>query len=187
MISWLANPVTRYLIIALIAIAAGAGLYGRGRSDGSALTEAAVAEERQKWEAEVADTQREHDVFVAVLTSDYKKKESQYQKEIDKWKNRPTGTPGKPQKPDPVIVYVPQKVDTIVPRGFVDLHDTAALGLATSDATRPDAEVPSGIKLSDVGATVAGNYYQCNKYIDQLATLQNIVRDYMKQQKELIK
>lgn len=185
--SWLANPVTRYLVIALVAVAAGTGLYIKGRADGSALTEAAVAEERRAWEAKVADTQREHDVYVAVLTSDFKKKEEQYQKEINKWENRPTGNQSNPQKPDPVIVYVPQKVDAVIPRGFIDLHDTAALGLPTSDAVRPDAEQPSGIKLSDVGAIVAGNYYQCNTYIDRLNALQDIVADYMKRQKELIK
>lgn len=63
--------------------------------------------------------------------------------------------------------YVTVAADTqcVVPAGFVRLHDAAAAGvLADPSATSSEpADAPSGIALSEVGATVAENYGACRE------------------------
>lgn len=57
-----------------------------------------------------------------------------------------------------VNVYVPAAADTkcVVPVGFVRFHDAAAAGLS-GPSGGPD-ETPSGVPLSAVALTLAGNY-----------------------------
>lgn len=178
------NPLAKYLTAALAAVLLLGGVYVKGRWDGSALTEAAVAEERHKWEMEVAENQSEYDAKITALAADYNASKSKYQAEINKLKKRKPGTVVIEKI---VEVYIPAKTDTIVPKGFVDLHNTAAGGMPLSDKPKADAEQPSGKKLSDVGTTVATNYYQCNAIRSQLESLQAVVAEFQKKQKELTK
>ena len=74
-----------------------------------------------------------------------------------------------------VPVYVTKISDSrcAVPRGFVRLHDSAAGGMSPVPlgAGQFDDD-PSGIALSAVADTVAGNYGQCRQTRQQLIDLQ---------------
>ncbi|MDC6286775.1 hypothetical protein PP731_25660, partial [Ralstonia solanacearum] len=75
--------------------------------------------------------------------------------------------------------YVPVQADAscVVPRGFVRLHDAAAAG-AVPDPGAGDADAaPSGIALSAVAGTVADNYTDSHANSEQLARLQQLLRD----------
>ena len=180
--TFMVNPMAKYLAAALAAVLLLGGMYVKGRSDGKALTEAAVAEERHKWEIKVAETQSETDVRIANLANEYRSDLGRYQAEIDKLRSR---SPETRVVERVVRVYVPQTADTTVPRGFVDLHNTAAAGRPLADSPAADAAQPSERRLSDVGTTVARNYYQCNATRAQLEALQAVVAEYQKQQREL--
>ncbi|ASL74673.1 hypothetical protein DOT66_16665 [Ralstonia pseudosolanacearum] len=75
--------------------------------------------------------------------------------------------------------YVPVQADAscVVPRGFVRLHDSAAAG-AVPDPGAGDADAaPSGVALSAVAGTVADNYTDSHANSEQLAHLQQLLRD----------
>lgn len=77
-----------------------------------------------------------------------------------------------------VPVYVDREADRacVVPVGFVRVHDGAAGNVPVGDPGSADA-APSGIALSAVAATVAGNYTTCHENAEQLIALQARVRD----------
>ncbi|MCR4465843.1 hypothetical protein [Burkholderia sp. SCN-KJ] len=77
-----------------------------------------------------------------------------------------------------VPVYVDREADRacVVPVGFVRVHDGAAANVPVGDPGSADA-APSGIALSAVAATVAGNYTTCYENAEQLIALQARVRD----------
>lgn len=178
----LANPLTKYAVLVLMVFALFGGVYMKGRSDGKAVMQASIAKERAKWEQEVAEVQKQFDSELTKIAAVYNFQKSKYQTEIKKLKSQKGDTK---QITKVVEVYVPRSVDTTVPKGFVDLHDTAALGLPLK-TTSDNANVPSTKKLSDVGTTVATNYYQCNETIAQLEALQLVVAEYRRKQQELI-
>jgi hypothetical protein len=75
--------------------------------------------------------------------------------------------------------YVPVQADAacVVPRGFVRLHDAAAAG-TVPDPHPGDADAaPSGVALSAVAGTLAGNYTDSLANSEQLKTLQQTLRD----------
>lgn len=75
--------------------------------------------------------------------------------------------------------YVPIEADAgcVVPRGFVRLHDAAAAG-AVPDSDTGDADATtSGVALSAVAGTVAGNYTDSHANSAQLMSLQQALRD----------
>lgn len=82
------------------------------------------------------------------------------------------------EKGDTIIkripVYVTQKSDArcVVPAGFVRVHDSAAQGDELPVAAGSAAETPSGIALSTVADTVAGNYQLCHGIAERLTALQ---------------
>ncbi|MDP9583561.1 UNVERIFIED_ORG: hypothetical protein J2791_002873 [Burkholderia contaminans] len=86
------------------------------------------------------------------------------------------------EKGDTIIKEVPVYVDReadracVVPVGFVRVHDGAATNVPVGDPRSADA-APSGIALSVVAATVAGNYTTCHENAEQLTALQARVRD----------
>ncbi|UVS89116.1 hypothetical protein [Burkholderia glumae] len=86
------------------------------------------------------------------------------------------------EKGDTIIKEVPVYVDReadracVVPVGFVRVHDGAAANVPVGDPGSADA-APSGIALSAVAATVAGNYTTCHENAEQLIALQARVRD----------
>lgn len=174
--SFLENPIAKYATIALVVVLLCGGFYIKGRGDGRSLVEAAVASEKAKWEIRVAEQQRDTDVAIAKITFEYNQKTTKYQAEVDKLKKKSI-----------VKVYVPKKVDKPVPKGVIDLVNTASAGTPLIDTPKPDAAQSSDKTLSDLGISVATNYYMCNKYIDQLTTLQDVVKQFQLKQKELTK
>lgn len=86
------------------------------------------------------------------------------------------------EKGDTIIKEVPVYVDReadracVVPVGFVRVHDAAAANMPVGDPGRADAPA-SGVALSAVAATVAGNYTTCHENAEQLIALQARVRD----------
>lgn len=86
------------------------------------------------------------------------------------------------EKGDTIIKEVPVYVDReadracVVPVGFVRVHDGAVANVPVGDPGDSDA-APSGIALSAVAATIAGNYTTCHENAEQLIALQARVRD----------
>ncbi|WP_164240706.1 hypothetical protein [Stenotrophomonas maltophilia] len=77
-----------------------------------------------------------------------------------------------------VPVYVTANADAAcaVPAGFVQFHDTAANGSAsTGPAGDPDAPA-TGVTLSTVAETVGGNYAICHATAEQVIALQEVAR-----------
>lgn len=81
-----------------------------------------------------------------------------------------------------VPVYVPAQADAActVNAGFVRLHDIAA---ATGQLPAPDPAsgayaAGSGVALSTVAETVAGNYTSCHGNAEQLTALQALLLEY---------
>lgn len=75
--------------------------------------------------------------------------------------------------------YVPVEADAActVPAGFVRLHDAAATGAVLLDPHPGDADAaPSGIPLSAVVRTVAGNYTTGHIDAERLRSLQATLR-----------
>lgn len=75
-----------------------------------------------------------------------------------------------------VTTYVTDQADTrcTVPVGFVRLHDAAAAGVpVTPNSAGQSNDAASGVELSAVARTVAGNYGQCRAIADQLTRLQD--------------
>jgi len=177
----LVGPFTKMIAAALAAALLFGGAYIKGRSDGRSLTEAAVEAEKSKWERKVAEAQADTTSKTDQITADYNKKAALYRAEIAKLK--------KSKNVDTKIVeaYIPPKVNTNVPNGFVDLHDRAATGSSLESAPKPTAAEPSDKYLALVASTVAENYYACNEYIARLEALQEVVKTFQKKQKELTK
>ena len=76
-----------------------------------------------------------------------------------------------------IPVYVPVQADAActVHRGFVSLHDAAAVGELPQPAQ--DADAPAeGLALSAVAATVVTNYQTCHENAEQLKALQDWIR-----------
>lgn len=79
-----------------------------------------------------------------------------------------------------VPVYVSEKADRacVVPAGFVRLHDAAAHALPAPEPAGAADEAPTGVGLSAVASTTAGNYAKCNANAEQLKSLQELLRQY---------
>lgn len=85
------------------------------------------------------------------------------------------------EKGDVIIKEVPKYITAdddakcTVPNGFVVLHDSAAKN-EVPDSTRGTNETTSGVKLSTIAETVAGNYSACHQNSEQLKSLQEWIR-----------
>nr|WP_208600986.1 MULTISPECIES: hypothetical protein [Pseudomonas] len=77
-----------------------------------------------------------------------------------------------------VPVYVSEKADRacVVPAGFVRLHDAAAHALPAPEPAGAADEAPSGVGLSAVAVTTAGNYAKCEANAEQLKSLLDYLR-----------
>jgi cell division protein FtsB len=90
------------------------------------------------------------------------------------------------EKGDVIIEKVPEYITKDadakcdVPNGFVVLHNSAVKNEIPNTA-RDFNEKSSGVELSTVGKTVAGNYTTCNEVKEQLRSLQ----DWVKEQEKL--
>lgn len=175
------SPFTKITTAALAAVLLFGGAYLKGRSDGTALTEAAVAADKLKWEQQVIEARNELDIKTDQITAEYNKKTAIYRAEINKLtKSIAVG-------PSIVQTYIPQKVDTNVPNGFVELHNRAAAGSTLDPAPKSNAGELSNKSLVLVTSTVVENYYSCNQYISQLEALQEVVKTFQNKQRELVK
>ncbi len=80
----------------------------------------------------------------------------------------------------PRYVTIESDAGCSVPTGFVRLHDNAAAGRSPSAAIPDSAaaphDAPSGIALSAVAATLAGNYGTCREDAERLGALQEWIR-----------
>jgi len=78
-----------------------------------------------------------------------------------------------------VTRYVPVQADVacVVPVGFVRLHDAAAAGTVPNPGAGDADAAPSGVALSAITGTVAGNYTDSHANSEQLSTLQQALRD----------
>lgn len=83
----------------------------------------------------------------------------------------------------PANVTAKADAQCAIPRGFVRVHDLATTGMpdvpgasGVSNGGAPDADDPSGIPLSDVARTVAGNYGTYQQVVAQLLALQDWIR-----------
>lgn len=74
--------------------------------------------------------------------------------------------------------YVTPQADAActIPVGFVRLHDAAAAGAVLDSNPGSTDAASSGLTLSAVAATVAGNYTSSNADAEQLSELQAILR-----------
>lgn len=79
----------------------------------------------------------------------------------------------------PVYVRAQDDARCAIPRGFILLHDAAAAGRDLSSVPDPasgDDGGPSGVALSAVADTVAGNYGTYAEVVTQLRALQGWVK-----------
>lgn len=89
------------------------------------------------------------------------------------------------EKGDVIIEKVPEYISKEsdakcdVPNGFVVLHNSAVKNEVPNTA-REFNEKSSGVELSTVGKTVAGNYTTCNEVREQLRSLQEWVKEQEK-------
>lgn len=172
-------------IIVVLCLIIGAGImynraYHKGELNGISITEAKYNIEKLKWIDKVSKMQQEHeDTMNGILTS-YNGLVAEYEHQIEALKNQ-----------DPIIKtryihkYVPVETNCTIPKGFVDLHNTAAKGMPLSEDPK-DAAASTNVTLQDVGSTVAINYYQYNKISAQLKALQEVVIQFQTKQKELV-
>jgi hypothetical protein len=84
-----------------------------------------------------------------------------------------------------VPVYVSEAADRActVNAGFVRVHDASAAGLPAPDPAGTADEAGSGVALSTVAATVAGNYGICEQNANQLTQLQALLKQYQDKQR----
>lgn len=120
----------------------------------------------------IADQQAEFDFKQAVLAMDFE----DYKKLNKKIEYRE------------VVKYVTKESDDkcTIPLGFVRLHDRAASndnGQSDAKGGSKSNDLPTKVKLSTVGNTVAGNYNTCNEEMKKLELLQEVVRKFQEQQK----
>jgi hypothetical protein len=176
------NKITLFLSFLALLVLAATASYVVGRIEGKSIANDQYAQQAREWEARVFEVQQSSDSKISNIVSEYTKNIQKYQREIDKLSRQ-----------QPIIiervveVYIPRDVDTAVPRGFVELHNTAAAGQPLSDSTVLNASSDSDKSLSDVGTVVARNYYQCNAIREQLHALQDVVEQYRLKQMELVR
>jgi prepilin signal peptidase PulO-like enzyme (type II secretory pathway) len=131
--------------------------------------------ERQEWELKVAQLNEQ----IAKLETESQKVTTQVVTEyVDRVKIVK-------EKADAIIVKVPvyvnQSADNscTINNGFVVLHDAAAKN-KVPETPRDSHAGASGVKLSTVASTVAGNYGTCHEIRQQLESLQKWVREQEK-------
>ena len=131
-----------------------------------------IDQERSEWELKVAQMNEE----IATLEAQSNKVTTQV---VTKYVDRVKIVK---ENSDAIVNQVPVFIDQtaddrcIVPTGFVVLHDAAAKN-EVPDSTRDSNADPSGVKLSAVASTVAGNYGNCHQNSEQLKALQDWVRE----------
>lgn len=160
-------PNLRLLLGGAVAAAVLSGAaYIKGRWDGAALADAVHAASAIQAAQQVRKTERRADA----ITLDIQAQHSAALAEIIVVKQIVSRE---------VPRYVTVKADAacLVPTGFVSLHDAATRGAVPKlpgAAGGPDD--PSGVALSTVASTVAGNYSTCHETAARLTALQEWVQ-----------
>jgi len=180
-IPWLAEPAVKYGGSALLIVLALSGTYIKGRTDGRILAEASIAEQKLEWQSKVIEIDRDNKRQVDLIAFNYRKTVETLEDQIEKLKNKKPEVITKTVK-----VYIPREVDYPIPEGFISLHNSAALGTILDEEISTASNI-SDKRLSDAGAVVATNYYQCNVIRERLIALQHIVKTFQDKQQELIK
>lgn len=160
MIGFFSNRLLLGGVVAALLLSGGA--YIKGRWDGESL----AAADQQRAATIASEKARDTEAKAAAITIDIGQQHAAALAEIHIVKQIVTRE---------VPRYVTVKADAAcsVPAGFVRLHDAAAGGRVPDapDATgSPDD--PSGVPLSAVAATVAGNYGACHEAIEQVKSWQ---------------
>ena len=149
-------------------------LYQHGYDKGVATTTELVSKEKAKWTVLVDSIQKDHDQRVKEI-------ELKYQYDVDRLNQQIASLNANPKV---IEKYIPTYVE--IPPTFVLLHDRCASGKRL-DIMIDDSELTSTTyTLSDIGNTFAYNYTICNQAIAKLTALQQIVRQYIEKQQELI-
>lgn len=163
----LLNPTVLYAIVGAFLLGSLSGAFATYKimswREGAALAEAAVKT------IEVTHEQ-------SAVTNDVEQKAAEQQiKIVTRYKTI--------TKEVPVNVTAKADAQCVIPRGFVRVHDIAATGMPSvpGAAGEPnggtsDADSPSGVSLSTVATTVAGNYGTYQQVVAQLLDLQAWVR-----------
>ncbi len=131
-------------------------------------------------------TQREYLAEVERFKEEVAKKEQESvevtEKIVTKYKDKLVVVK---EKGDVIIQKVPEFISKEsdakcdVPNGFVVLHDSASKNEVPKASSSTDGE-PSGVALSTVATTVAGNYTTCHETREQLKALQEWVKEQEK-------
>ncbi len=164
----------KYIGGALLLVLLIGGTYIKGRSDGHALAAAQTASAQAEWQTKIADLQYNHARKNDLIREEYNKTADDLRDQLATLKKNPTI----------VTRYIPAKVDSIVPKGMVALHNRAATGASLADDVI-DAETPSQTKLSIFGSVVTENYLVCSEEKKRLSALQEVVKSYQEQQRGL--
>lgn len=170
-ISLLSSKYAKYGLVALAAVLIVGGIYWKGRSDGKAIIEAKYAEEKIRWEQQIADMQQNFNQSATEIVEGYQDQLASYKRTIEDLKK------------NKVIKYV-GKSDCKVTNGFVDLHNTTAKGKSPADP-KPGAYEPSNKNLNEVASAVSQNYLICAENADKLKALQEVVKSFQKAQQSL--
>ena len=169
----LAEKTTRYIAIALASVLLLVGTYVKGRNDGYTIASGECAVEAIKWQTKVDQVTFEFNDKIKKIIDRYEGRNQDLQKELDRLKNLWN-------------TILPPGANPTITRGFVVAHNAAASGNPIPTAIS-NSQVLSDKKLSDVGQTVTTNYYECNMIRNQLESLQNVVRNFQEQQRNLVK
>ena len=156
------------LLAAGLALAAAWWLHSLGYKAGAAAVQA-------EWAAERAQLEEQHDAEVARLNAAARYMDVRFVETV----REVEGQTRTIVKEVPRYVTVEADRACPIPVGFVRLHDAAASGdglPADPPAGRAD-EASSGIALSAVAETVAGNYGTCRRNAEQVIALQAYLRE----------
>lgn len=133
---------------------------------------------RAEWAAERRQLESQHEAEVARLEKVNRTVEVRYIDRVRTVQEKARTI----VKEVPVYVTVEDDRRCDIPAGFVRLHDLAAAQGDVPDhpsAREPDGPA-SGIALSDVARTVAGNYGTCHENAERLIALQAWAREVAK-------
>ncbi len=148
--------------------------YIKGRNDGHDLAAAQTAIAKAEWQTKIADLQYKSARKTDLVREEYNNVADDLREELAALK----------KNPKIITRYVPATVDTLVPKGMVELHNRAATGASLADDV-VDAETPSQTKLSIFGSVVTENYLVCSEEKKRLESLQKIVKSFQDDQKGL--
>lgn len=170
-LAFLSNSYVKYGLVALAAVLVVGGIYWKGRSDGKAIIEAKYAEEKIRWEQQIANMQQNFDQSTTEIVENYQQQLDAHKRAIETLKK------------NKVVKYVGESKCQLT-NGFVDLHNTTAKGKEPSDP-KPNAYQPSNKTINDAATAVSQNYLICAENANKLKALQEVVKSFQQAQQAL--